>query len=271
MNKEKFLRDLEYLLGGVSQEEREEALSYYRDYFDEAGPEREADILMELQSPERVAAEIKQGLEESKEAGEFTERGFRDERFEEEPRVPDQYAEIVSSGMSRNADGPGQDEAGSSRGRRKKDRDYSNRRNAVLILILFFVFGIPAAGSIISAGFSVVAGIIAGVFGIVAGMFGLIAGGFAAVIGLLAAGVWTIVQGAVNMAVPAIGMMVIGWGFLMIAAAALLLVLVKWGCTTAVPGLIHFCVDLVKRIVGWFCTVALNVIHRILGKGGESR
>ena len=58
MNKDVFLRQLEVLLSGISQEERTEALAFYRSYFEDAGEANEAKILEELESPQKVADSI---------------------------------------------------------------------------------------------------------------------------------------------------------------------------------------------------------------------
>ena len=58
MNKDEFLRQLEVLLSGISQEERTEALAFYRSYFEDAGEANEAKILEELESPQKVAESI---------------------------------------------------------------------------------------------------------------------------------------------------------------------------------------------------------------------
>ena len=82
MRKEEFLKQLAYLLQDISDEEREEAMSYYRDYLDEAGPENEEAVVEEFGSPERVAAIIRANVNGSlKDGGSFTEKGFEDERF----------------------------------------------------------------------------------------------------------------------------------------------------------------------------------------------
>lgn len=62
MNKEEFLKRLEELLQDIDAIEREEALNYYRDYFEDAGVEHEQEIISELESPEKVAQTIKEGL-----------------------------------------------------------------------------------------------------------------------------------------------------------------------------------------------------------------
>ena len=72
MNRSEFMFRPAQLLSDLSQAERSEALQYYQDYFDEAGPENEQQIIMELGSPEAVAASIKAGLSsEDSEKGSF--------------------------------------------------------------------------------------------------------------------------------------------------------------------------------------------------------
>ena len=65
MDKITFLRELERCLQGISQEERQEAVSYYENYFEDAGIENEASVLAELGSPEAVAKTILAELEET--------------------------------------------------------------------------------------------------------------------------------------------------------------------------------------------------------------
>lgn len=45
MKKETFLKELEYLLQDIPDEDKEEALSYYRDYLEEAGSENEDEVM----------------------------------------------------------------------------------------------------------------------------------------------------------------------------------------------------------------------------------
>ena len=45
MNKEEFLKRLEELLSDISEEERADALTFYRSYFEDAGIGNEASIL----------------------------------------------------------------------------------------------------------------------------------------------------------------------------------------------------------------------------------
>ena len=59
MNKEQFLDELEKLLQDIDSIERDEALNYYRDYFEDAGSEHEQEVIDELGTPEKVAQEQK--------------------------------------------------------------------------------------------------------------------------------------------------------------------------------------------------------------------
>jgi uncharacterized membrane protein len=87
MNKNEFMRELEGLLLDISFEERQEALSYYENYFEDAGIEREQIIISELGSPAKVAAIIKADLgvssNEARNRGYFTEKGYEDELLHE--------------------------------------------------------------------------------------------------------------------------------------------------------------------------------------------
>lgn len=62
MNRNEFMRELELLLADLSQTEKEEALEYYNNYFEDAGPENEEIVIKELGSPAQVAQSIKKDL-----------------------------------------------------------------------------------------------------------------------------------------------------------------------------------------------------------------
>ncbi len=70
------MRQLEKLLSDISPNEREEALQYYNDYFNDAGMENEQEVIKALGSPEQVAKIVKDGLGDGGNQGEFTENGF---------------------------------------------------------------------------------------------------------------------------------------------------------------------------------------------------
>lgn len=78
MNRNDFMRQLEMLLSDITPNERQEALQFYNDYFDDAGVENEQNVIKALGSPAKVAASIKADLTGNGSAGEFTETGYKD-------------------------------------------------------------------------------------------------------------------------------------------------------------------------------------------------
>ena len=85
MTKYEFMKELEESLTDIPLEERMEALQYYESYFEDAGPEREQSIILELGAPGKVAASIKADLnsseQEVKTRGYFTEKGYEEESY----------------------------------------------------------------------------------------------------------------------------------------------------------------------------------------------
>lgn len=71
MRREEFLKQLEQLLDGISEEEKADALAFYRSYFEDAGEENEESVIAELESPEKVAQSIKKNLGMEKENGSY--------------------------------------------------------------------------------------------------------------------------------------------------------------------------------------------------------
>ena len=84
MKKDEFMKELDHLLQDIPDEEKADAIAYYRDYLEEAGPEKEEETLRDFGSPERIAAIIRSDLRgDLEEGGGFTENGYEDERFRE--------------------------------------------------------------------------------------------------------------------------------------------------------------------------------------------
>lgn len=90
MNRIEFMTRLAALLQDIPVIERQEAMKYYNDYFDDAGVENEQSVIEELESPEKIAATIKADLKINngqENQGEYRETGYTDTRFEEK-KVP---------------------------------------------------------------------------------------------------------------------------------------------------------------------------------------
>ena len=57
MTRDEFLIRLRTLVNDLPPEEREDVMNYYTEYFDDAGPENEQQVIRQLGSPENVARE----------------------------------------------------------------------------------------------------------------------------------------------------------------------------------------------------------------------
>lgn len=139
MNRMEFMSRLEQLLQEISESEREAAMTYYRDYFEDAGVENEQEVIDALGSPERVADTIKAGLGGKVIDGEYTETGYKQEPGEHREET------ALSKGGS---------EAKQTRGK----KDYSKQRpneNTLLKVILYVLLAVllspvwmPLAGAL---------------------------------------------------------------------------------------------------------------------------
>lgn len=58
MDRKQFISELRSKLAALPNEEREKAISYYEEYFDDAGTENEESVVYELGDVERIAQEI---------------------------------------------------------------------------------------------------------------------------------------------------------------------------------------------------------------------
>ena len=222
MNRVEFMNQLKNLLWDIPKEEREEALNYYEDYFDDAGADNEGKVIEALGSPEKVAAIIKDGLkEETKDQREYSETGY--------------------TGYGNSA----KDEVVSYEQSKKKsfsDRIKGLGKSGLILVLILAIFALPILGPI---------GI-----GIASTIFGLLAAAVAVVFAVAVAGIALLVAGAVVFAsaigcllvTPAIGVMLLGAALVIIGIGILITVLGIWILTKVVPGLIRFVVDLIRKI-----------------------
>lgn len=145
MNRQEFFRRLEYLLQSIPESERLDALTYYNDYFDDAGIENEQRVIQELGSPEDVAQRILENYYRSKGTG-YENYGTSDIEWKER--------------------------------KEKVKRRKTERILWILLLILTF----PVWIGILAAVFGIVVALLGGVFGITLGAggtgIGMFVGGF---------------------------------------------------------------------------------------------
>ena len=221
MNREEYLKRLSFLLKDLPEEEIEDAIAYYEDYFEEAGEDKEEQVIRELGSPEKIAKMIRDSVQGNAQQGEYTEEGYRQEAYED-------YKQ-----MSKKETKKDQQEKKQYSGWHMK----GNRTRNIILMIVILVF----VGSWLIPGiFGITIGIIGGVIGSCVGM---LFGGLA----LTGAGIYKMFT-----TVP-YGLLMLGGGFLMIAGGILLLWLLVWICAKAIPWIITKIREIWSRNFGREC------------------
>lgn len=215
MNRIEFMSQLEGLLSDVSNAEREEALKYYNDYFDDAGKEQEDQVIKELKSPEIVAKIITGGLNDTEGVnGEFTENGFQDakdrESFELKKKTEEKYVKRGNDGMT------------------------------LLLIILVAIFAIPVGIPILAVVFSLVVTVV-----VLAVAF--VAAGAAIVIAFLLGGFAMAAVGIGEMfGAPPVGFIFLGAGLLLLGFALFGIMIIVLICGKVLPVIFEAIVNLCK-------------------------
>lgn len=250
MKREEFIKNLDYLLSDIQDSEREEALQYYNDYFDEAGADSEEDVVQELGSPEKVAAIIKMSLNEnvSNENGEYSECGYEDPRFERVYEVSNDVKNKQDNNYSNDrTNNPGNEYNQYDNNKYENrsssyKRTYTKRANGgqIALIIILAIIAIPVLGPI-------AIGALGLVFGLIAGFFGILVGLFCATIGLVVTGIAVFVVGIIKLfTMPLVGILAIGGGLVTLGIGILFGLLFVLICTKLLPALLRGIVYLFK-------------------------
>ena len=222
MSRAEFMEKLKTLLADIPDGEREEALNYYEDYFEDAGTENEQQVINSLGSPEKVAKTIKDGLHDVHgEQGEFSENGYSGYGEQEKD-------EVVQYGTE---------------GKKKiSDRIKGLGNGGLILLLILAIFALPILGPV--------------VVGIGSALLGIIAAAAAVLFALVIAGISLLVAGASVFAAaigclfvtPAVGIMLMGVSLLILGIGILVTILGIWVVTKVVPPVIRWSVRSVQKI-----------------------
>ncbi len=217
MNRQEFMKRPEELLQDISENEREEALQYYNDYFDDAGAENEAQIIEELGNPEQVARTIKAGMSDAD--GEYTETGYADSRFQEHQNLT-----------------PKDTAAGEASGKQRKQPNFWKILSIILLCILLLPVIIPLG--CIALGLILL--VVFGIAGMAVGAVALCIAFLITGVVLIGYGIWRIFF------TPALGLCLSGVGCLLLAVGILVTLLVVAVGIKLVPWLIRAIVKLIS-------------------------
>lgn len=260
MTRDEFMRELAYLLQDIQEEDKEDAIQYYTDYFDEAGPEREGEVMKELGSPERISSIIRSDIAGHLEkGGEFTERGYQDERFRDPNyRVARRFDLPEKQDQGSPKGGPGKEDAGGRRtdgqasdGNWQKEKQTGApgqtqpASNRLLKIILWTIIILVVLPILLGIGGGVL-GILGGILGIFIGIL-VLTGVVTAV--MLFGGIAMIPYGIVCLFIdPLGGVFVLGIGLIFLGVGVLLLALSVLFYGRFIPFLIRSIVDALNRL-----------------------
>ena len=229
MNREGFLEGLARLLADIPENERQEALEFYNNYFDDAGPENEARVIEELGgTPERAAASIRAEFQSDRPQrqpnyGEYTERGYRDTRIPHTDQMP---RPVFTQ--------------------KKKEKDTNNNKTVKIILIALILIVTSGLWS------GLLGGVISLVFGLLGGILSLLLGIVAGVFALLVSGVALTVAGIAKcMISPALGLLMSGLGMMLLSVGIILLILAIWMGSKLLPWAMQWSYDILRRFCDW--------------------
>ena len=248
MNKDEFMRQVEYLLSDIPEEETADAVAYYRDYLEEAG-DTAGEVLREFGSPERIAAIIRSDLRgDLEDGGAFTERGYEDERFKDPGYQVVERKDLPETVSFDGAGAKGKDDAGGGKETGEKKNGISDW---FLRIPKGFRYGLLAV--VLLAAAPVLLGIGGGILGIVTGILGL----FLALIlslglltfGLLASGFLLMVFGVAFTAttLPG-GLACAGIGLILLSLGLLGVILSVWFYGKCLPWMVRSTVEFCSRL-----------------------
>ena len=227
MNRQEFMSRLEYLLRGIPEEERADALAYYNDYFEEAGAENEYQVIQELGSPEQVAQTILSNVQQE-----------NCEHMRQDYGSPEAEWNHTKQNYSNEYDNSSERWSAQTVTEEKKKMSTSTKVLLIVVIILTFPLWI-----------GVVAGLFGGLVGLLGGLFGVIVGFGATAIGFVAGGVGCIWVGITQFAMfPATALASVSVGAFMVSVGLLLALLCTMLVGVWIPKLVKAIVSWVKRI-----------------------
>lgn len=251
MNRNEFMRQLEYLLSDVTPNERNEALQFYNDYFEDAGAENEQEVIKALGSPAKVAATIKADLTGNA-TGAFTETGYQDfysknqevVAYGQNAKGQTAYGQSANNGQNTNTADNKQGSSYQNSAYQNSTYQNSTYQNGadvttggkkkmsggmLALIIILCIFASPFLIGIAAVVFGVVITLIAALFSV---FIGLAASAFA----LILVGVVLLVVGIIKMfAMPFGGMCLAGTGLVCAGFGILFVILTVWIAIIAVP------------------------------------
>lgn len=247
MSRLEFMKQLARLLDDLPREEKIEILKYYNGYFDDAGEEKEAEVITQLGSPEQVAAEVKAGMGD-----------VLDEKREEEVEVDVQENAATSEETASSYDAYGYQTAEQAertesveqadvQQSQRKASARSQKKNGLTTLLIVILLIVT---------FRFWFGLLAGAFGLAFGLIGLLVGLVGSVIGCIVGGV------AMLTTVPLNGMLMLAVGIFLMGLLLLVGMLVGLVFGKLIPKFI----EMIRKLFAGFREALNEIMDGITGR-----
>lgn len=243
MNKAEFMRQLESLLQNISEQERQEALQYYDDYFNDAGPENEQSVIEALGNPARVAENIRRDLYgagygdgyEARKAvtgRELAEYGEAAKDPQKQEQAQPGETQWQSGGAASVTGESGTSGAAGESGKKKLSG------GMIALIVILCICAAPAVFGLIGGAVGLVGGILGAAVGILIGWFALILGFGVAAVACLVIGVVIMILGAIGMGIhPLAGIGIVGGGLITAGIGILFMMLTVAMAGSATPAI----------------------------------
>ncbi len=242
MSRDEFMVELEKELQDISQLERDNALLYYKNYFDDAGAENEADVISKLDSPRVIAQEIRRDLGESAKAAPAEAAAPAAPAAPAQPAAPPAAAYTHPSG---GADGSTGTDEKAKEPFFSQNVEFLGMKLPVWALILLAVVFIPVI-------LPVVSGIAGTAVGIVFGAVGCAIGFFAASVGLIIGGLVSLVTGIISAGTGELfnGILLSGAGLFLLGLGMLMFTLSIQLFAVWIPQFVRWIIQQCKKAFG---------------------
>lgn len=242
MTRKVFMETLERMLADVSLNDRYDALSYYKEYFDDAGITEDMIVPESVGTPEQIAMRLKKSINsgenisgENNNIGGTYNRDNTSGSYNTNHNINNGYNNSQNAGQYsyNNSQNAGQYEYNNASQYNKKNDD---RTSGMIVAII-----------IAAVTFPIWSGIVLGILGVI---LGVVCGLGGTIIGLGVAGISLIVVAIVSGYGFATSILLMGIGLILFGIAVLLVVPEVLFCIRFLPWLFKQVVELVHKITG---------------------
>lgn len=140
MSRKEYMEQLDMLLRDIPHTERQEALKYYEDYFEDAGEDHEADVIEELGSPEELAKKLREDLKREESEGVAEDREKKSRERESRQAERREQPGGANQQFTRESQPFGNGQKGNARQPKKPRKGYKALN--VCFIVLGIIFGI---------------------------------------------------------------------------------------------------------------------------------